>query len=112
MFNILILRHLMQSFLLRYVKSSTVHILINNLVVILSKSSKYLGFYRDFNVTLNFRVFSTWVIFTWVLFLNILLLRQSSQFYLSMDVYCTHSNEHFGGCIIKIKQILSILQGF
>ena len=26
--------------------------------------------------------------------------------------HSTHNNEQFGGCLIKIKQILNILQGF
>ena len=30
---------------------------------------------------------------------------------LSMGEHCTHNNEQFGDCLIKIKQILSILQG-
>ena len=31
---------------------------------------------------------------------------------LSMDEHPTHNNEKFGGSLIKIKQLLSILQGF
>ena len=31
---------------------------------------------------------------------------------LSIDAHSSHNNEQFGGCLIKIKQILSILQGF
>ena len=31
---------------------------------------------------------------------------------LSIDEHSTHTNGQFGGCFIKIKQILSILQGF
>ena len=31
---------------------------------------------------------------------------------LSIGKHCTHNNEQFGGCLIKIKQILSILQRF
>ena len=31
---------------------------------------------------------------------------------LSINEYSTHNNGQFGGCFIKIKQILSILQGF
>ena len=32
--------------------------------------------------------------------------------YLSIVEPCTHNNEQFGGWIIKMKHILSILQGF
>ena len=31
---------------------------------------------------------------------------------LSIDKYCTHNNEQFGGCFTKIKQILRILQSY
>ena len=31
---------------------------------------------------------------------------------LPINEYSPHNNEQFGGCLIKIKQILSILQGF
>ena len=31
---------------------------------------------------------------------------------LSIGKHCTHNNEQFGGSVIKIKQILIILQGF
>ena len=32
--------------------------------------------------------------------------------YASIDEYCFHNIEQFGGCVIEIKQILSNLQGF
>ena len=31
---------------------------------------------------------------------------------LSIDEHLTYNNEQFGGCLIKIKQVLNILPGF
>ena len=43
--------------------------------------------------------------------LNILLSKQINlSVYLSIDEYCTHNNEQYSGCLIKIKEIWKIQQ--
>ena len=48
---------------------------MKNLMVVLLKSSKYIVFYKDFNIALDFPVFFNWAIFSWMLVMNILLIK-------------------------------------
>ena len=73
--NILLLSNLMQSFQFNYLFTTILHIKMNNLVVVLLKSSKCIAFYKDFNIALDFPVFFNWAIFPWMLVMNILLIR-------------------------------------
>ena len=57
------------------VHMSILHIIMKTLLLVLLKSIRYYIFYRAFNITLDFPVFSNWAIFPWNLSLNILLLR-------------------------------------
>ena len=62
--NILLLRYLVLSFQFNYLSTTILHTLINNLVVVLLKSSKYRAFYRYFNKALEFPLFLYWAIFS------------------------------------------------
>ena len=73
--NILLLRYLMQSFLFNYLSTTILHTKMNNLVVVLMKSSKYWVFYKDFNIALDFPVFLIGQFFLWTWSMNILLIR-------------------------------------
>ena len=62
--NILLLSYLMQSFQFNYLSTTILHIIMNNLVVVLLKSSKYRAFYKDFNIAFDFPVFFNWATFS------------------------------------------------
>ena len=86
---------------------------MNNLVVVWLKSSKYWAFYSNFNIALDFLVLLNWAIFSVDVGDKYLTFKITNvKFILPINDYSIHYNEQFGGCLIKIKQILSILQGF
>ena len=62
--NILLIRYLMLSYQFNYLSTTILHIIMNNLVVVLLKSSKYRAFYSDFNIAFDFPVFFNWAIFS------------------------------------------------
>ena len=81
--NVLLIRHFMLSYQFNYLSTSILHKIINNLVVVLLKSSIYWVFYKDFNKVLDFPVFLIGSLFPWIWSMNILLLwylMQSFQF--------------------------------
>ena len=60
-------------------------------------------------------MFSNWAIFSVDLLHEYLILKvpyAKFSFMLPINERSPHYYEQFGGCLIKIKQILSILQGF
>ena len=106
---------MMQSFQFNPLLMSILHIIMNYRVGVLITCIRYQIFYRAFNMTLDFQVSSIWAIFS----MDFVIEYFTFQIYvvkfpviLSMDEHPTHNNEKFGGSLIKIKQLLSILQGF
>ena len=66
-------------------------------------------------MALGFPVFSNWAIFSVDLLHEYLTFKVSYAKFsvmLPINEHSSHYYEQFGGCSIKIKQILSILQGF
>ena len=87
---------------------------MNNMVVVLLKSSKHEAFYRDFNKSLDFPVLLSWAIFYIDLVPQYITFRISyDRFPVSLFInkYTTYNNEQFGGCIIKIKHFLKHFTG-
>ena len=68
----------------------------------------------DFNKAFDFPVLLNRAFLLWMSVFNILLLRHLTKFLVKVCivVYCTRNFVQFGGCLIKIKQILNILQEF
>ena len=82
--------------------TSILHILMNNLVVVLLKSNKYEAFYRDFNKTFDFPVLLKWAIFYIDLvpqYLTFMISYVRFPVYLFIYKYSTCNNEQFGGCL-------------
>ena len=79
------------------------------------KIAPLLSIVQGFNIAFDFPVFFNWAIVSVDLvheYLTFKLSYSKFQVYLSIYEYTPHNNEQFGSCLIKIKQILSILQGF
>ena len=82
-------------------------------MVVASKSANYYVFYRNCKIVLFIGVFN-WVIFAragWMLsYFYFMISCTQLVVKLTKDVYSTHNNGQSGCCLIKITQILSILQ--
>ena len=89
--------------------------IMKKLVFVLLTSSKYSALYWDFNKAFDFSVLRNFCDF------HVDLLHEYLTFQVSyakvpvmLTIYehSTHNNKQFGGCLVKIKQLLGILQGF